>query len=184
MAARHVRSPGYGTIRSLLLFALLVLVVDRATDAVVGTLRSVAPTVDPGLLTTALAAVLWVALAWVAVGEVTRQRRATFRVEGTEAAVDLLDDRRPDRRGWGLAAGAALAGAVAAVLTRKPFLAVLDAVLFAGRRLAETGSIDGFSPTNLALGAVFLGGVLAVAWGLDRLVVGLVRDLQYRRATR
>lgn len=165
------------------LYGLLVAVVDRATAAFVETLASVAPTADPGLVTTAMAVALWVALAGVVATEVARQYGATSpQLTGREEVVSYLDGRRPDRRGWALAAGATLGGAGAVAVTTDAFVATLDGVLSAGSRLAETGEVGGISAATVALGATFLAGYVALAWGLDQLVVGLARELQYRRA--
>lgn len=184
MAELRVRYPAYGTVRTLLGYALLALVVGHATEAFVETLRVVAPGVDSTLLSTAMAAVLWVALGLVLLAELRRQadsRSPTF--VASEEVVAFLDQRRLSAREWALWAVATLVGGAAVWAARDIFFATLDDALLVGRRLAETGEIGHFSPVNLALGVAFLVGFALLAAGLDRLLVGAAREVQHRRAT-
>ncbi len=183
MAEHRVRTPASGSLLTLAIYGLLVAVVDRATGALVDLLTTAAPGTDPGLVTTGLAVALWVGLALVVANEAHRQYTATSpALDGPDRVRSYLAERRPGRREsvvW--VAALALGGAVA-VVGFESFVAVLDRVPLAGRRLAESGAAE-VGVVDLVRAAGFLVGYVLAAWGLDRLVVGLARELQYRRVT-
>lgn len=177
----EVYYPRYGTVRSLLLFALFYLVVAHATTALVETLRVVAPGVEPSFLRFAMAGTLWLGLGLVVVREVRRQTRDNPEsFIARQVLVKFLDQHRPTWRGH---VGWLVAAAVGAAVVRRGwtrFFSTLDDALLVGKRFAEQGTLVEFSPLNLAWGVAFLLGFALLAFAVDRFLTGLVRELLYR----
>lgn len=181
----RVYAPAYGSVRTVVLFGLLVLIVERATAALVETLQTVAPAASAAPLKFALAAVLWVALALVMVAEFRRQSVDNpYEFQAREVALSFLDQRRLTPRSAGLAILLSASGITVAWLARPRFVATLDGAFHVMTALIETGSPGSFAVANLVWGTAFVAGVLALAWGLDRLLIGLVREMLYRRYRR
>lgn len=184
-AAFRVYAPEYGTVSAVVVYGLVVLVVASATDALTETLRAVAPEADPGLLELSMAATLWIVLALVVVGEARRQTADNpHEFLAREVVVSFLDGRRPSPARHLLAVATSAVGGAVTWLARERFLATLDGAFHVLTVLAETGSPGAFEPVNLAWGAGFVLGVAALGWGADRLLIGLLRELQYRRYRR
>lgn len=173
--------PRYGTVRSLLLFGLLYLVVGHVTGAFVDTLASVAPSVDPGPARLGMAVILWVAFAGVVIGELHRQARGNpEQFVAREVLVEFADHHRPTSRehaGWLLMS---LVGATSAFLARERFFGALDDALLVGERLAVRDSLGSFSPVTLAWSVAFLLGFGLLAYATDRVVIGTTREALYR----
>lgn len=173
--------PRYGTVRSVLVFGLFYLVVAHATAALVETLRIVAPAVDPSPLRVILAATLWLVLGLVVVAELHRQTRDNPEsFVARQVMVAFLDQHRPTRRGhvgWLLGA---FAGAVVVHRGWRRFFATLDDALLVGARLAEAGTLGQFSTVNLAWGVGFVLGFALLAVAVDRVLIGILRELVYQ----
>lgn len=184
MAGRNVRVtlPEYGTVQVLVWLALAALVVGRASVALAETVRVVAPDV-PGLPVRAVPWLLFAVLvAAVAVRELRRQRASNpHEFLAREVREQFLDQHRLGSRHALLALAATTIGVVAVVRARTEFLAALDGFLFLAKRYLETGTLVEFDPLNVVLGVGFLLGVGLLAWGVDRLLVGLVREALYHR---
>lgn len=180
--AIRIYAPVYGSVRTVVLFGLLVQVVERATEALVETLQTVAPSVSSAPLEFVLAAVLWVVLALVALAEFRRQTADNpHEFLAIEVALAFLDQRRLAPRGAVLAILLTAGGIGVSWVARPRFVATLDGGFQVLTALVETGSPGAFDMANLVWGVAFVGGVLVLAWGLDRLVIGLLREVRYRR---
>lgn len=173
--------PRYGTVRSLVLFALFYLVIAHATTAFVETLRTVAPGVESTPLGVVMAGVLWLVLGLVVPLEARRQTRGNPEMfVARQVLVKFLDQHRPtwlEHLGWLL--GAVVGAAVVRVGWTR-FFSTLENALLVGKRLAERGELGQFSIANLAWGVGFVLGFVLLAVAADRFLTGLVRELLYR----
>lgn len=167
--------PRYGTVRTALGFGLLYVVVGHATDAIIETIAVVAPAVSPALLGSAMAGVLWVALAALLGVEYRRQTAAFPSFASTGERHAFLRQHAPTPRRLAVWLALVLVGATVGYVTAPTFFATLDDALLVGRRLAEQGVLGSFSLANLAFGVAFMGGFAAVAYAADRVLVGLAR---------
>lgn len=177
----EVYYPRYGTVRSLVLFALFYLVIAHATTAFVETLRTVAPGVESTPLSVVMAGVLWIVLGLVVALEARRQTRGnpeTF--VARQVLVKFLEQHRPTWRehlGWLL--GAVVGVAVVRVGWTR-FFSTLENALLVGKRLAERGDFGQFSIANLAWGVGFVLGFVLLAVAADRFLTGLAREILYQ----
>lgn len=177
----EVYYPRYGTVRSLVLFALFYLVIAHATTAIVETLRTVAPGVESTPLSVVMAGVLWLVLGVIVGLEVRRQIRdnpETF--VARQVLVKFLEQHRPTVRGHlGWLLGAVVGVAVVRVGWTR-FFSTLENALLVGKRLAERGDLGQFSVANLAWGVGFVLGFVLLAVAADRFLTGLARELLYQ----
>lgn len=173
--------PRYGTVQSLIWFALFYLVAARATDAFVETLQAVDPSTDPSVVKLGMAVSLWVVLIAVIAGELLRHAHDNpERFVARQVLVEFTEQHRPTLRehvGWLLAA---VAGGAVVFMAGDRFFGTLDDALLVGGRLADQGALEPFSPVNLGWGVAFLAGFALVAHAADRVVVGSVREVIYR----
>lgn len=172
--------PRYGTVRSLVLFALLAVVAWRAGPGLRETL-STALGIAPTTAGRAVAAVLWLALAVVLVAEYRRQTRPFPRFLTPDVRAKFLEQRVPTRV---LFAGYVLllvGGGYVALFAREPFFARLDGALLVVRRLLATGAPGAFSVSALGYGVLFVAGAVAFAHAADRVLVAGARAVIARR---
>lgn len=180
MESRRIPSPVYGSGLSLAIFGLLLVAVHLSRPALVAVVTTAMPTTGPREVTTALAVALWVGLGLVLVLEARRQYVALSPAfVDRERFVAHLDARRLDTTGWVVAGIAVLAGLAVVGVGYATALRTLDAAT-----TVEDGLwLVGVTGSDIALTVAVLAGYVAAAWGLDRVVVGAVRELQYRRVT-
>jgi len=172
--------PQYGTVEAAGWLLVLAAVVARASVALVETVRVVWPAA-PGV---PLRAVPWLLLAVVGVGvavlEVRRQRRSnpnTFIARGVRET--FLEQHRLGARRALLALAATGGGAATVLRARTEFRTALDGFLFLAKRFLADGTLVTVRPVNAALGLGFLVGVGLLTRGVDRLLVGLLREVLY-----
>lgn len=186
-----VYTPEFGTVRRLLEYGLFVVVVDRSTATLTdmlaaGPTASLAPK-----LALAAAVALWAMLAFTVGREALRQVRANPR--NGDDATELLAELRPAPR-WAATVGAVAAAGGAVVAFGWPrFVRLVDDPLAASelvqRALAGTpeSGVDralALAGTDLVWALAVPVGFVALAYGVDRLLVGGVREVQYRRSLR
>jgi len=174
--------PRNGTIRSLVLYALFAVVVDRAGADAHRTVAT-ATGVDTGTVATAFAVVLWLLLAVVLVVEYRRQTRPFPSFVAPEVRDQFLRQRVPRRALLGAYVLLLLAGLFVAVFARPRFFGVLDNGLRVVRRVVRSGDPGSFSVVNLGYGVAFVVCSLAVAHAADRVLVAGARKLVERRET-
>jgi hypothetical protein len=177
MSSRHATwTPRFGTVRALVLYGLLALVVRRGDAAFRETLRTVfgvsGATADQALFW----ALVVVGLLVVAV-ETRRQARSepTFTLKA--ARQKYLESRVPTRA---LFAGYLIllaASSYVALFARDVFFARLDNALLVVRRVAESGDPGSFSVEALGFGAAFVVGAVAFAHAADRVLMAGLRKL-------
>lgn len=177
-----VSLPEYGTVEAAVWLLLLVVVVARASVALVETVRVVWPAA-PGI---PLRAVPWLLLVVVVIGvtvQETRRQRASnpHTFFAREVRESFLQQHRLDARRALLAVAMTAAGAAVVYRARDGFQVALDGFLFLAKRFLAEGTLVTVSPVNAALGLGFLLGVGLLARGLDRLLVGGLREALYRR---
>lgn len=178
-----VYSPAYGTIRRAIEYGLFYVVVDRCTRVLVTLLEGPMLAQYAPRVKTAGAVALWVALVVTAVLEVRRQLAANPFDPAT---------LRPSRRRLAAAGGAVAVGAGAVVAGWPTFLrvttdpaaaiAVSEVVLdHANSPAPVTAKAAGIVGSGLGVALAAVGGVVLLSYGVGRLAVGLVREVQYRR---
>lgn len=185
--ATAVYAPAYGPVRRAVEYGLFYVVVDRCTRLLVAMLEKTPPVAEHvPALTTASAVALWGMLALILALQVRRQLAAN------PWDVADLSALRPSPRRLALAGAAVAVGAVTASqgwpvvadLTADPAAAtaVGEAVLaHAGSDAGVAAKATGILRTDLGALAGFGAGFVCLTYGLDRVVVGLVREAQYRR---
>jgi hypothetical protein len=180
MTERRVRtfSPEYGTLRTLLLVGTL------ATAAAV-----LAPDVAAAVGLPPLEYALYGVAAVLAVAallyEGARQRETNPReFVARDVLARFYEQQRPSPAEHLLHLLASAAGVAAAWFGAGPALSRREGALLVLERATAGEPVPSVDPTNAAWGAVVLAGVVLAAVGLDRLLVGLYRELRYRRARR
>ena len=176
MSSRHAAwTPRFGTVRALVLYGLLALVVRRGDAAFRETLRTVFGVSEA----TADQAVFWalVVVGLVVAVETRRQARSepTFTLKA--ARQKYLESRVPTRA---LFAGYLIllaASGYVALFARDVFFARLDNALLVVRRVAESGDPGSFSVEALVFGAAFVVGAVAFAHAADRVLLAGIRKL-------
>lgn len=169
----RVTLPEYGPIQAAIGFVMFYLLVDLATEPLTAGLQPLFPGFVPDPFTTALAALLWLVLGLNVYTETDRQFRSNPRSFDDEASlVGFLDDRRPSV--WRLVFDltlAAVGGALVAVAW-PAFPAAFSWFVGAWFDLAVLSTVTVATALTIVS---FLVGVGLLAYGLDRLLVGLLR---------
>lgn len=189
-AAGEVYAPAYGTLRRTIEYALFFLIVDRCTRLLAALLGEIPPLeTHVPTVTTGAAVALWVMLGLVVLLEARRQ----FAVNPWDA--DDLAALRPSERRLAVA-GAATAVGAGVVAVGWGTVARLTgdgrAAVAVGQELFEHANSEagllakaaGILGSDVGVLVAFSLGFVALAYGLDRLTLGLVRELIYRRRGR
>jgi hypothetical protein len=175
-----VRYPEYGHLEAAIAFALVALVVHRATPVLAGPLGSAMGT-PPARVRLGFAVLLWVALAVAVVVSYVRQRRGRAPELGArDVLVKFLEQHRPDPVRHAVHGLAALFGVVVVALGYGRFVDALDGGIIVVRRLVAGAPPGSAALTSVAWGLLFLAGLVGVAVGGDRFLVGLARETLYR----
>lgn len=180
-------APEYGPIRRIAEYVLFYVVVDRLTRLLVELftefppLATHAPTLELGSAI-ALVVVLLVVGLW----EVRRQYRAN------PVDADDVGGLRPSARGLAIAGGALAVGAAivasgwrtVVTFTGDPEVLMTVATEAATAVSAASGPVATAAAvlgTDLGVVVAFVAGFVLLAYGLDRLLIGLTREVLYRR---
>lgn len=180
-------APEYGPVRRSFEYVLFYVVVDRLTELLAGLFEEI-PMFATHVPTLQLASAvgLVVVLVVVVLWEVRRQ------YEANPVDVENLGSLRPSPRQLAVAGGALVVGVGVVVRgwgTVESFTGDPDVLLAVTEEmLTATSSTSGPVPTVLAvLGtdigvlAAFTAGFVLLAYGIDRLLIGLAREVLYRR---
>lgn len=177
---RGVRTydPEHGTVRSLLL---------------VGAVAAVAATAAPAIATAvgfppAELALYGVAAVGVVAALLYEGRRQLEPNPHEFAARDVVaryyEQRRPTPRAHLVHLVVAVLGVAAVWRGAGPALSRQEGALLILERVAAEEPLPAIDPVNVAWGLVVVVGVVLVAIGVDRLLVGVYRELRYRFASR
>lgn len=186
-AVAELYAPEYGPIRRLFEYVLCYVVVDRLTELLVGLFEEIpmfaahVPTLQLAS-TVGLVVVLVVVVLW----ELRRQYVAN------PVSVEDLGSLRPSSRRLAVAGGALTVGAGVVVHgwgTVRSFTGDPDVLLSVTEEMltAASSSSGGVETVLAVLGtdigvlAAFTGGFVLLAYGIDRLLIGLAREVLYRR---
>jgi hypothetical protein len=175
-----VRFPEYGHLEAAIAFGLVALVVHRGTPVLAGPLAGAAGT-TPGRVRLGFAVLLWVALAVAGGVSYRRQRRGRAPEFGArDVLVKFLEQHRPDPARHVVHGVAALGGLVIVAVGYGRFVAALDGAIVITRRLVAGTPPGSAALTSVAWGVVFVAGLVGLAVGGDRFLVGLAREALYR----
>ena len=180
MTERRVRtySPEYGTVRTLLL-------VGAAAAATAAAASDVAAAVGRPAVEYALYGVAAVVAIAAVVYEGARQSEHNPReFVARDVVARFYEQQRPDPREHLLYLLVSAAGVAAAWRGLGAARSHLDGALLVVERAAAGGPLPPVDPANAAWGAVAVAGVVLAAVGLDRLLVGLYRELRFRQERR
>lgn len=172
--------PAYGPVESLVGFGLFYLLVDRLTPVVADALAGPVPALVPEPFATLVALLLWLVFGLTVGTTVLAQVRANPPTFGSANERDaFLDANRPSERDYRFNLALLVLGGSTAVLAWPTMLEVLRGLL------PVVVTLDGTVPAVLTVGnvavlVVFFLGFAAYARGLDRLVVGGMREFLYR----
>lgn len=172
--------PAYGPIEAVVGIGLFSLIVDRVTPTLVTKLAEPLPDLVPEPLTTFIALLLWLVLGATVVGVALTQFRENPREFTTpENRDEFLALNRPSDWEYYRNGAITLLGGAVAFLTWNTFISVLQDIIVVV--IESDGTIEAtVTLTDIAVFIIFLVGFASYARGLDRLVVGGVRDLIYR----
>lgn len=170
--------PEYASIRTLVLVGVVL-------AAAVGAAPPLAAAV--GLAT--VESVLYALAAAVGVAALAREgrrqrRRNPHEFVAREVLASFYDQHRPSPLEHVLHAAVVAAGLAAVWLGAEPALSRRDGALLVLERLAAGEPLPAIDPANVAWGFVLVAGVVLLAEGLDRLLVGGYRELRYRSVSR
>lgn len=176
----EVYAPIDGAVEGILGFGLLYLLVDRLTPTILDTLARPLPQMVPEPVTTGLAGLLWLGLATTVFGVVRTfldENPREFRSE--DALRAWLDAVRPTPIAYLRWAILFVSGSIVAAATWVTAFEVLDGLLgvltdFTGQVPAEITILD------TVLLVVFFVGFGFAARAIDSLIIGALRELQYR----
>lgn len=170
--------PEYGTLRTLLLVGALAAVAGTAAPAVATAVGF--PPVEFALY--GVAAVVVVA---TLLSEGRRQLETNpHEFAARDVVARYYEQQRPSSREHLVHLVVAVAGLAAVYRGAGPALSRQEGALLILERVAAEEPLPPIDPVNVAWGLVFVAGVVLAAAGVDRLLVGLYRELQYRRANR
>lgn len=170
--------PEYASIRTLVLVGILLAAAVGAAEAVAGAagVAAVEYSVYAVVAAVGVAAV---------VREWRRQRRRNpHEFVAREVVASFYDQHRPAPEAHLLHAVAVATGLAAVWLGAGPALSRREGALLILERLAAEEPLPSVDPVNVAWGVVLVVGVVLLAHGLDRLLVGAYRELRYRAVTR
>ena len=172
--------PEYGPVEGLVGFGIFYLLVDRLTPALVSALSGPLPDLAPDTIRLGTAGLCWLVFGLTLLSIALTQLADNPRKFADSAARErFLDDHRPTESGLRLHLVLMVFGGATAVLAWDTAVAVLESmfpiVVAAGGPLPAVLSLG-----NAAILVAFFLGFAAYARGLDRLVVGGMREFLYR----
>lgn len=168
-------APRYGTIRSLVVYLLLVVVVWRAEAPLRETAAALG--VDRTTAWTGVLALLGLLFLVVLGFEYRRQTESATAFYTRDVRAKFFEQQVPTRA---LFAGYVLllvAGGYVALFARGTFFTRLDNALLVVRRLLTSGDPGSFSLAALGYGLLFVVGAVAFAHAADRVLVAAWRKL-------
>lgn len=174
--ALRTYDPEYGTVRTLLLVGAFAAATAAAAPAV-------ATAIGFAAVESALYGVAAVFVIAAAIYEGRRQLASNpHEFLAREVMARYYDQNRPSRRQQLLYLVVSTAGATATYRGAGPALSRQEGALLIIERVAAGESLPAIDPVNVAWGLVMVAGVIVGAWGIDRLLVGIYRDVRYRIA--
>jgi len=175
-----VSYPEYGHLEAAIAFALVALVVHRATPVLSGPFADAVGTTSTRVRL-GFAVLLWLALAVAAVVSYVRQQRGRAPEFGArDVLVEFLEQHRPDPVRHAVHGVAALGGLIIVAVGYGRFVDALDGAVVIARRLVAGDPLGSAAVTSVAWGVVVLAGLVGLAVGGDRFLVGLAREALYR----
>lgn len=170
--------PEYGSIRTLLLVAVLA-----ATTVVA------APAIETATGSVLVVYALYLVVSAVAVAalvtECQRQSATNpHEFSARQVMATFYEQQRPDPGVHLLHFVFAAAGTAAIALGFEPALSRQEGALLVVERVAAEEPLPPIDPTNVAWGIVLIVGVIFAAVGIDRLLVGAYRELRYQHSRR
>ena len=163
-------APRYGTVRSLVVYLLLVVVVWRAEGPLRETLATTAG-VDGQFAWLGVVLVLALLLVAVLAVEYRRQTRSATAFYTSDVRAKFYEQQVPTRALFAAYVLLLVAGGYVALFARDVFFARLDGALLVVRRLVSTGDPGVFSLEALGYGVLFVVGAVAFAHAADRVLV-------------
>lgn len=183
-AESAIYTPAYGTVKRGLEFLALYVVVGTCTELITGLFEGTPFAANLSRLTTGIAVFLWAWFLVTAYFQVRTQRRANP-VEASDPA-SALAELRLAPKWFGVAAALAVVGTVALAVGWSAFtslmsdpITLVDAVGRAGPAVTS-GEFVAVLSSDVGRSLLFLVGLVLAPYGVDRTVVGLVREAQYR----
>lgn len=172
--------PEYGPVEAVLGLGVFYLVVDVATPVLVETLAEPMPGLVPEPLTTLTAASVWVVAGLVVFATAVDQWQANPReFESRKERDHFLDASRPDEWRYYAYAGVVLVGATVAYFSWDTFQMVLERSIVTVVE-ADASIVVGTLDAEVVVFVAFFLGTAAVTRGIDRIVVGSIREFAYR----
>lgn len=172
--------PEYGPIESLLGFGLFYLLLDTLTPHIVTTLTGPFPDLVPEPVTTATAALLWlVGITTLLAIALTQLDANPHTFTDQDARATFLDQHRPTEPFYTRSLGLLVLGGATAYLTWDTTITYLEGLLPVV--VDTTGEFPGvMTIENTVVFVLFFVGFAAYARGLDRLIIGGIREFLYR----
>lgn len=168
--------PRYGTVRSLVVYLLLAVVVWRAEAPLRETLVT-ATGVDSATAWYGVLAVLGLLLVAILVVEYRRQTKPRPKFFTPDVRAKFFEQQVPTRVLFAAYVLLLVGGGYVALFARNTFFARLDNALLVVRRLVTTGDPGAFSLEALGYGVLFVVGAVAFAHAADRVFVAGWRKL-------
>lgn len=170
--------PVYGTVRTVLLVGALAAAAAASAPAVATAVG--VPSVELALYGVASVVVIATVLY-----EGQRQLESNpHEFAARDVVARYYEQQRPSPRAHLLHLVVSIVGLAAVVRGAGPALSRQEGALLIVERVAAGEPLPAIDPVNAAWGVVLVAGVVLAAAGVDRLLVGGYRELQYRRANR
>jgi hypothetical protein len=163
-------APRYGTIRSLVVYLLLVVVVWRAEAPLRATLATTLG-LDGATAWSGVLALLGLLLVVVLAVEYRRQTASATAFYTSDVRATFFEQQVPTRALFVAYVLLLVTGGYVALFARDVFFARLDGALLVVRRLVTTGNPGTFSVEAFGYGALFVVGAVAFAHAADRVLV-------------
>jgi hypothetical protein len=172
--------PEYGIVAAIVGYALFYTVVDFATPMLVESLAAGFPAFVAGPMQTWAAVALWAILGLTIPGRLQQQTPANPHVfETREELVRFLRDERPTGWNYRFNVTLALVGGIAVWALWPAFRNALEELLLA---MPELDAVTALAAETFGTIAVFAIAFAALTRGIDRVLIGQVREAAYRDA--
>ena len=171
---RWLLYPEYGLIDAILGYAMFYVVVSTVTDPIAEGLAGILG-VGPEAIRTWFAIGLWVILGFTVLGQLTTQLKDNpHRFSSAEERRAFIERRAPSPlRYLGAILATAVGGTIAWLLIDEFLIAIVSVAIV----IVGPATITGLSLWTVVWLVCFSVGFGLFTFGLDRLVIGLVRDL-------